>query len=55
MCEISVTPGLGKCEQLHEVKWPVWRARVEKYRLTFQATLKTSDIVHRQWETSDEG
>lgn len=24
MCETSATPGMGKCEQLHDVKWPVW-------------------------------
>lgn len=55
MCETSMKPGVGKCEQLHAVKWPMWRAMGEEYRLIFQATLRTSDMVLGQWETSDEG
>lgn len=55
MYETSMQPGVGNCEQPHEVEWPMWRARGEEYRLIFQETLRTSGIVLRQWETSDEG
>lgn len=55
MCEAGVKLGVGRCEQLNEVKWPLRRAWGEEYKLTLQAVLRTSDIVLRQWETSDEG
>lgn len=55
MCEAGVKLGVGKCEQLNEAIWPLWRAWGEEYTLTLQAVLRTSDIVLRHWETSDEG